>query len=456
MERVASFIGRIGMYVALATFTAMTLNLVAQRLLQNQPVLTLGVMKGLVNAVIVAITIVVVAVPEGLPLAVTISLAYSVNQMRKENNLVRRLEAAETMGGANEILTDKTGTLTENRMTVLQLYAEGSLHQTLQKVSLPTQDLILTACSVNSNSYILFDEKTKVLKRIGNQTECALLDFVNGSLTDLERPEKNYEQIKAKHKILKTFPFNSETKKMTVVIELEPSKKVRIFTKGASENIIEDCTTTLDANGGQLSFNDVQKQHIRDVIIKNMAQNALRTISVGYKDITFHEYKRIQVQLERAGSAFFSNGGSEESKNGEESQDEGSDLVIDKDLTLIGIFGIRDVLRPGIRDAVLKCTQASVNVRMVTGDNRDTAVAIAKEIGILPQDEDAEGGASRFRCMTGVEFRKHFGGLREEIEGCERKEVVNDLHAFREIVKELKVLARSTPMDKYILTTGLK
>ena len=105
---------------------------------------------------------------------------------------------------------------------------------------------------------------------------------------------------------------------------------------------------------------------------------------------------------------------------------------------------------------MLKCTQASVNVRMVTGDNRDTAVAIAKEIGILPQDEDAEGGASRFRCMTGVEFRKHFGGLREEIEGCERKEVVNDLHAFREIVKELKVLARSTPMDKYILTTGLK
>ena len=84
--------------------------------------------KGLVNAIIVAITIVVVAVPEGLPLAVTISLAYSVNQMRKENNLVRRLEAAETMGGANEILTDKTGTLTENKMAVIEFYSEGSSH----------------------------------------------------------------------------------------------------------------------------------------------------------------------------------------------------------------------------------------------------------------------------------------------------------------------------------------
>jgi len=113
------------MYVALATFVAMTINLVLSRLLSNQPIINIVVTKGIVNAIIVAITIIVVAVPEGLPLAVTISLAYSVNQMRKENNLVRRLEAAETMGGANEILTDKTGTLTQNKMSVHSFYAES-------------------------------------------------------------------------------------------------------------------------------------------------------------------------------------------------------------------------------------------------------------------------------------------------------------------------------------------
>jgi Ca2+ transporting ATPase len=155
LERVATFIGRVGMFVSLLTMLSMMLNLVIGRILSNQPILHIAMTSGLVNAVIVGITIVVVAVPEGLPLAVTISLAYSVNQMRRENNLVRRLEAAETMGGANEILTDKTGTLTQNRMTVAQLYAEQELQTGLRSLNLSSQELILTGCSVNSNSHIL-------------------------------------------------------------------------------------------------------------------------------------------------------------------------------------------------------------------------------------------------------------------------------------------------------------
>lgn len=110
---------------------AMIGNLVIGRILTNQPLYSLETAHGIINALIIAITIVVVAVPEGLPLAVTLSLAYSVNQMRKENNLVRRLEAAETMGGANEICTDKTGTLTENKMTVVEFYCENDERKTI-------------------------------------------------------------------------------------------------------------------------------------------------------------------------------------------------------------------------------------------------------------------------------------------------------------------------------------
>ena len=125
MERVADFIGKVGLYVAISTLFAMIVNLFVGKLLGNEPIYSMDTAKGLINAIIIAITIVVVAVPEGLPLAVTLSLAFSVNKMKEENNLVRRLEAAETMGGANEICTDKTGTLTENRMTITQFYSEG-------------------------------------------------------------------------------------------------------------------------------------------------------------------------------------------------------------------------------------------------------------------------------------------------------------------------------------------
>lgn len=102
---------------------------------------------------------------------------------------------------------------------------------------------------MNSNSYIIIDDKTLKEQRIGNQTECALLDFVNGTLSQLKRNEVNYEDFKIKHKILKMYPFNSETKKMTVVVELEHQKLVRVYTKGASENILEDCTHTLSEEG---------------------------------------------------------------------------------------------------------------------------------------------------------------------------------------------------------------
>ena len=150
------------MYFSVLTMVSMIMNLVIARVLSSVPLtLDLSFTHGLVNALLVGITIVVVAVPEGLPLAVTISLAYSVNQMRKEKNLVRKLEAAETMGGANEILTDKTGTLTENKMTVVQIYAKQKLIKSLKELamldgsSLETQEMILSGCANNSNSHIL-------------------------------------------------------------------------------------------------------------------------------------------------------------------------------------------------------------------------------------------------------------------------------------------------------------
>jgi Ca2+ transporting ATPase len=143
-------------------------------------------------------------------------------------------------------------------------------------VSIDTQDLILAGCSLNSNSHLMKDDKTNEEKRVGNQTECSLLDFVNRSLVNLGRESDqsacdSYSQVKKRYKLLKMFPFNSDTKKMTVIVELEPEKRVRVFTKGASENLIDDCITMVDKDNKQTDLDLSKREKIKEDVLKKMA-----------------------------------------------------------------------------------------------------------------------------------------------------------------------------------------
>jgi magnesium-transporting ATPase (P-type) len=119
-----------------------------------------------------------------------------------------------------------------------------------------------------------------------------MLDFVNSSLRRLQKEEKSYESIRNKNKVIKNIPFNSTTKKMTVVIELEPEKRVRVFTKGASECIIDDCNTMLDKGNQVVELDLNKREKLKDTVLKTMAQQALRTIALAYKDLTYEEYKK--------------------------------------------------------------------------------------------------------------------------------------------------------------------
>lgn len=128
---------------------------------------------------------------------------------------------------------------------------------------------------------------------MGNQTECALLAFVNAQLGELGRSERGYGDVKGKFKVLKMIPFNSETKKMTVVVELEPDQRVRVFTKGASECIIDDCAYVVAGSNVGIANLDLNKRDaIKEQILKHMAQNSLRTIALGYKDMSMAEFRR--------------------------------------------------------------------------------------------------------------------------------------------------------------------
>ncbi|XP_077066918.1 plasma membrane calcium-transporting ATPase 4 isoform X1 [Siphateles boraxobius] len=360
---------------------------------------------------IIGVTVLVVAVPEGLPLAVTISLAYSVKKMMKDNNLVRHLDACETMGNATAICSDKTGTLTMNRMTVVQVYI-GDRHY--RKVPEPDMipgnimNLLVTGISVNCayTSKIMAAEKEGGLPRqVGNKTECALLGFT----TDLR---KDYQAIRCEYpeeKLYKVYTFNSVRKSMSTILK-NSDGSYRMFSKGASEILLKKCCKVLSTNGDARVFKPIDRDDMVKKVIEPMASEGLRTICLAYRDFPVSD--------------------------GEPDWDDEADILTG--LTCICVVGIEDPVRPEVPDAIRKCQRAGITVRMVTGDNINTARAIATKCGILHTGDD-------FLCIEGKEFNRR---IRNELGEIEQERL-------DKVWPKLRVLARSSPTDKHTLVKGI-
>ena len=392
----------------------------------------------LVEFFVTGVTIVVVAIPEGLPLAVTISLAYSVKKMQKQNNLVRRMYACETMGGANNICSDKTGTLTQNKMTVVRMYKAGGIvdfEQSASSVRTFSPEffaLLKEGICTNTTAYI--NEKGE---EMGYKTEIALVRLLLSSgHTDYQGLRKSYQA-----RPNKVHPFNSKRKRSSIVITVPETGHRRVHVKGASEIILSLCETMYDQDGLSSPLTPMLREDITRVI-ESMAEASLRTIGLAYSDIG------PDVDLNAV-------------------DEEGFPMIEREKLVLLAIAGIKDPVRPEVPEAVLICQRAGITVRMVTGDNEITARAIAKECHIIENEETAV-------VMEGKHFYEEIGGIIcencKDVEVCtcakdERKkkdgqkvrnDVVKNLEKFKEITEGLRVLARSRPEDKYALVTGLK
>uniref|UniRef100_A0A5F9C3Q0 Calcium-transporting ATPase n=1 Tax=Oryctolagus cuniculus TaxID=9986 RepID=A0A5F9C3Q0_RABIT len=360
---------------------------------------------------IIGVTVLVVAVPEGLPLAVTISLAYSVKKMMKDNNLVRHLDACETMGNATAICSDKTGTLTMNRMTVVQAYINEKHYKKVpEPEAIPPNILsyLVTGISVNCayTSKILPPEKEGGLPRhVGNKTECALL----GLLLDLKRDYQDVRNEIPEEALYKVYTFNSVRKSMSTVLK-NSDGSFRIFSKGASEIILKKCFKILSANGEAKVFRPRDRDDIVKTVIEPMASEGLRTICLAFRDFPAGEP--------------------------EPEWDNENDIVTG--LTCIAVVGIEDPVRPEVPDAIKKCQRAGITVRMVTGDNINTARAIATKCGILHPGED-------FLCLEGKDFNRRIRNEKGEIEQ----------ERIDKIWPKLRVLARSSPTDKHTLVKGI-
>ncbi|XP_044136437.1 plasma membrane calcium-transporting ATPase 1 isoform X1 [Bufo gargarizans] len=415
LTKLAVQIGKAGLVMSAITVIILVLYFVIDNFwVQKRPWLaecTPIYVQYFVKFFIIGVTVLVVAVPEGLPLAVTISLAYSVKKMMKDNNLVRHLDACETMGNATAICSDKTGTLTMNRMTVVQAYMyEKHYRKIPDPESIPENvlQLLITGISVNCayTSKILPPEKEGGLPRhVGNKTECALLGFI----LDLKRDYQDVRNEIPEETLFKVYTFNSVRKSMSTVLKNNDGS-YRMFSKGASEIVLKKCFKIMSASGEAKVFRPRDRDDMAKSVIEPMASEGLRTICLAYRDFPA----------------------------GEPEPDWENENDILSGLTCLAVVGIEDPVRPEVPDAIRKCQRAGITVRMVTGDNINTARAIATKCGILLPGED-------FLCVEGKEFNRRIRNEKGEIE----QERIDKLWP------KLRVLARSSPTDKHTLVKGI-
>ena len=476
--------------------------------------------KNILDIIILCISIIVVAIPEGLPLAVTLSLAFSIKKLMDYNNLVRKMHACETMGGANYICTDKTGTLTKNEMSVFKVLTGNEEFELQQNLNIDTVGKLGTEKKNNSEivkqiredhqKYFKNEEYWEVLKiAIALNVECTItkneIKDINGDIEKCETKNKTdkafidflyrfkspisieKEKYLKNQSVYKQFPFDSKRKRMTTFVNNEEfSSGYRLFSKGGAENAALFCNTYLDPENGAIKpMDDKVVERIKNSI-RDFNKDKLRSLYIAYKDITKEEYD-----------------------NCGKLNDEGK-LIDQYGMVFLGVFGIRDSLRDGVVEAVRKCHEAKVNVIMVTGDNIVTATAIAKECGILgnevnlkdlgpdkiEQDPDAMNDNSRKkeyiniilknqpRALTGNSFYNCVGGLiceecKKETNLCKcpkteaeakeiqkkyketelrpiKKDVIKNMKNFQIVTERLNVMARSQPIHKYALVLGLR
>ncbi|GLT95926.1 hypothetical protein SLE2022_135790 [Rubroshorea leprosula] len=396
LNGVATIIGKVGLSFAVLTFLVLTVRFLVEKALKNEfthwsssDALTL------LDYFATAVTIIVVAVPEGLPLAVTLSLAFAMKKLMNDRALVRHLSACETMGSASCICTDKTGTLTTNHMVVERIWICNKVQDISGNESKSNYELEISEGALNILLQAIFQNTSgEVVKEkegknsvVGTPTESALLEF--GLLLG-----GDHDAQQGQFKILKVEPFNSDRKKMSVLVVF-PESGVRAFCKGASEIVLKMCDNVVGHNGEPIVLTEELVKKTMH-IINGFAHAALRTLCLAYKD------------LDANASA---------------------DTIPDSGYTLIAVVGIKDPVRPGVKEAVRTCLAAGITVRMVTGDNINTAKAIAKECGILTHNDNA---------IEGPEFRK------------------KSLDEMREIIPKIQVMARSSPSDKLTLVTHLR
>lgn len=338
----------------------------------------------LLNSLMIAITLIVVAVPEGLPMSVTLSLALSMRRMLETNNLVRKMHACETMGAVTVICTDKTGTLTQNRMSVSDFKIYG-LHDNKLDDS-QTSFLIKEGIAINSTAFLDFSNKQEA-KTIGNPTEAAMLNWLFNQNID-------YISYRDHAKIVRQVPFSTKYKFMATFVNTDDPELLLMHVKGAPELVLKHCSK-IRLEEGESPIED--SMELVEQQLSLYQSQAMRTLGFAYRYLD---------------------------RNDMDAMFDGEQLAIE-DLCYLGTVAIADPVREEVPDAIKDCIDAGIMVKIVTGDTPATAKEIGRQIGLWK-----EGDTEEKNMITGKEF-----------------ELLSD-EALLERVGDVKIMSRARPMDK--------
>lgn len=333
----------------------------------------------MLQSLMIAVSLVVMSVPEGLPMAVTLSLAYSMRRMLKTNNLVRKMHACETMGATTVICTDKTGTLTQNRMQVCKTDFFGH----------PSDRILYEGIAVNSTA--LLDTSGQRTEVLGNPTEGALLLWLAANGAD-------YLELRHNARVVEEIPFSTERKYMATVAVSADGRRI-LYIKGAPEIVFSMCTLTPG----------VTKEGL-DALLTDYQNQAMRTLGFAYKVLDDDTPCTADNSLARIDG-----------------------------ITFLGIAAISDPVRPDVPDAVREVLEAGIGVKIVTGDTPNTAKEIARQIGLWHDGTDSEANiitGNEFALLSDPELRQRVKDLKiiARARPLDKKRLVEALQANNEVV----------------------
>lgn len=395
LTKLANLIGKIGFSVAAATFIIF----VSKDLYQYLSVTTvtdwhqyMDIARIVLKYFMMAVTLIVVAVPEGLPMSVTLSLALNMRRMLATNNLVRKMHACETMGAITVICTDKTGTLTQNLMQVHEPNFYG-LKEGGRLAEDDISKLVMEGICVNSTAFLEETEPGEKPKGMGNPTEVALLLWLSAQ-------GKNYLELREQAKVVDQLTFSTERKYMATLVKSPLVGKKVLYMKGAPEIVLGKCKEViLDGN----RIDTVEYRSTIEAQLLKYQNMAMRTLGFAFKIVD------------------------------ENAPDDCVALADGHDLYFLGIVAISDPIRPDVPAAVTKCQSAGIGIKIVTGDTPGTATEIARQIGLWNPEQDTERNR-----ITGVAF-----------------EALTDEEALNRVM-DLKIMSRARPTDKQRLVQLLQ